>query len=114
MYSQYITKENEVLVFFDFEIYDREPFYAHFKLYLEAVCKFDGYLIFDGSASLSLVGDLTPRTILYIFKWANLEMFNRWWNSAQNFRLKQDLFDFSDVNVTVITQNPYHDKYRLE
>lgn len=113
MYKNYIAQENEVLVFFDVEIYNRELFYNSMKTYLESVINFEGQLIFDGSFSQIMIGDSRPRTILFIFKWRTVDLFQRWWNSSQNFRLKQNLADYSDLKVTMIVQNSYHDKLRL-
>jgi len=105
MYTHYISQGNEVLIFMDAEIYQRDHFYSLFSNYLKSIANFEGKLIFDGSFSESLMGDYRPRTTLFIFKWASSDLFYRWWNSSQNYRYKQDFMEFSDLKVTLVTQN---------
>ncbi len=113
MYNYFIADEKEVLIFVDAEIYHREQFFEVFSGYLKAISGFDGHLVFDGSFSESLIGDYRPRTTLFIFKWPTAELFYRWWNSSQNYRLKQDLMEFSDLKITLVAQNPKNNKYFL-
>ena len=113
MYNRFIADEKEVLVFVDAEIYQREQFFEVFSNYVKVVAGFEGYLVFDGSFSESIMGDFRPRTTLFIFKWPSIELFYRWWNSSQNFRLKQDLIDSSDLKITLVSQNSKNNKYFL-
>lgn len=113
MYNHFIADEKEVLVFVDAEIYHREEFFEIFSIYIKTISGFEGCLIFDGSFSESVMGDYRPRTTLFILKWPSTELFYRWWNSSQNYRMKQDLMESSDLKITLIAQNPKNNKYLL-
>lgn len=113
MYNRFIAEDKEVLIFVDAEIYHREQFFEDFSNYVKIIAGFEGYLIFDGSFSESIMGDFRPRTTLFIFKWPSAELFYRWWNSSQNYRLKQDLVDSSDLKITLVAQNQKNNKFLL-
>ncbi len=114
MFKDYITREKELLVLIDVEVYERNLFFEIFNQFLIGASKTNGSLIFDGSVSESILGDYRPRTFLFILKWPNNESFNHWWNSSQNFRLTESLKEYADLKVTTIEQNNRTNKWLKE
>lgn len=111
MYNHYIAKEKEALILIDAEIYERNMFFETFHQYLKGVSSAQGSLIFDGSISESIIGDYRPRSYLFILKWPNMDLFNHWWNSSQNYRLTKSLNEYADLKVTTIEQNNMNNKW---
>lgn len=111
MFKDYIAREKELLVLIDAEVYERNLFFEIFNQFLKEALTSKGILIFDGTASESIVGDYRPRSFLFILKWPNMESFNHWWDSSQNYRLTQSLNEYADLKITTIEQNNMTNKW---